>query len=100
MMNQVASQTEIGKNMLETVTLQRIPPVAARRYPLRRVITRPRPEAEQDANRSSDMSALSVEAARVNAGSSAIGLSHHSVNASLSLAARFKSPSKCQIQVR
>ena len=29
--------------MLETVTLQRIPPVAARRYPLRRVITRPRP---------------------------------------------------------
>jgi hypothetical protein len=31
--------------MLETVTLQRIPPVAARRYPLRRVITRPRPEA-------------------------------------------------------
>ena len=31
--------------MLETVTLQRIPPVAARRYPLRSVITRPRPTA-------------------------------------------------------
>ena len=32
--------------MLETVTLQRSPPVAARRYPLRRVITRPRPEGD------------------------------------------------------
>ena len=32
--------------MLGTVTLQRIPPVAARRHPLRRVITRPRPVAE------------------------------------------------------
>jgi predicted dinucleotide-binding enzyme len=27
--------------MLETVTVQRIPPAAARRYPLRSVITRP-----------------------------------------------------------
>ena len=32
--------------MLGTVTLQRIPPVAARRHPLRRVITRPRPRQE------------------------------------------------------
>jgi hypothetical protein len=48
MMNQVASQTEIEKNMLETVTLQRIPPVAARRCPPRRVITRPRPGPEVD----------------------------------------------------
>ena len=32
--------------MLETVTLQRSPPVAARRYPLRRVITRPRPNPD------------------------------------------------------
>ena len=31
------------KNMLEIVTSQRIPPVAARRYLLRRVITRSRP---------------------------------------------------------
>ena len=31
--------------MLGTVTLQRIPPVVARRHPLRRVITRPRPKA-------------------------------------------------------
>jgi len=33
MMTQVASHTEIGKNMLETVTLQRTPPVTARRHP-------------------------------------------------------------------
>ena len=32
--------------MLGTVTLQRIPPVAARRHPLRRVITRPRPDPD------------------------------------------------------
>ncbi len=32
--------------MLGTVTLQRIPPVAARRHPLRRVITQPRPTAD------------------------------------------------------
>ena len=34
-----------SENMLETVTLQYIPPVAVRRHPLRRVITRPRPNA-------------------------------------------------------
>jgi hypothetical protein len=49
-MNQLASQTRNRKNMLETVTLQRIPPVAARRYPLRRVITRPRPIAVEVAD--------------------------------------------------
>jgi hypothetical protein len=33
--------------MLQTATLQRIPPVAARRYPLRSVVTRPRPIGDQ-----------------------------------------------------
>ena len=44
-MSQACLPDRNRKNMLETVALQRIPPVAVRRYPLRRVITRPRPRA-------------------------------------------------------
>jgi hypothetical protein len=46
--------------MLETVTLQRIPSVAARRHPLRRVITRPRPDPDMLRLRDTTVAAAGV----------------------------------------
>jgi hypothetical protein len=45
-------QTEIRKNMLETAAFRCDRPVKGRPHLLRRVITRPRPEADQSPRRS------------------------------------------------